>query len=151
MRRSRDARLLVLPLILLLLGAGPAPTPAERAAIFKAAGFKPHGDAWRRCEEETPAASSQPGSIELVDLNGDAKPEAVVTESSLFCYGGTEGLVVVLTKGDDGEWRKILDDTGMHLVKESKHGGWSDIEVGGPGLQKPPVYHWNGTTYVKSK
>lgn len=151
MRRLPAARFLALSFTFLMLGAGPAPTPAERTAIFKAAGFKQQGDAWRRCEEETPMASSQPGSIELVDLNGDGKPEAVVTESSLFCYGAIEGLVVVLTKGDEGGWRKILDDTGMHLVKDTKHGGWLDVEVGGPGLQKQPVYHWNGKTYVKSK
>lgn len=124
---------------------------AERAAVFKAAGFKQQGDAWRRCEEETPMASSVPGAIALLDLNGDGKPEAVVTESSLFCYGNVEGLVVLLTKEADGRWRKILDETGVHLVQDSKHGGWSDIEVGGPGLQAQPVYHWNGTTYVKSK
>lgn len=125
-------------------------SPADRAAVFKAAGFKQQGDAWRRCEEETPMASSQPGSIELKDLNGDGSPEAIVTESSLFCYGGTEGLVVILAK-DGGSWRKVLDEPGMHLVRDTKHGGWSDVEVGGPGLQKQPVYHWNGTSYVKSK
>jgi hypothetical protein len=135
------------------LAPGPAAglPPAERAAVFKAAGFKQQGDAWRRCEEETPMASSIPGSIELVDLNADGAPEAVVTESSLFCYGATEGLVVVLTKSADGGWRKILDSPGTHLVRDTKHGGWRDIEVGGPGLQAQPVYHWSGTAYVKSK
>jgi len=141
-----------LGMVLATVGTGSAAelAPADRAAVFKAAGFKQQGDAWRRCEEETPTASSQPGSIELKDLNGDGAPEAIVTESSLFCYGGTEGLVVILTK-DGGSWRKVLDETGMHLVKDTKHGGWSDVEVGGPGLQRQPVYHWNGKTYVTSK
>ena len=143
---------LAVGMVLATVGAGAAAelSAAERAAVFEAAGFAQHGDTWRRCEEETPMASSQPGSIELKDLNGDGTPEAIVTESSLFCYGGTEGLVVILTK-DGAAWRKVLDEAGMHLVKDTKHGDWFDVEVGGPGLQRQPVYHWNGKIYVKSK
>lgn len=131
--------------------AAPELAPAERAAVFKAAGFQAHGDTYRRCEEDPPSASSQPGSIELTDLNGDGTAEAIVTESSLFCYGATENLVVILTKGKDGGWRKVLDTPGTHLVLDAKHDGWRDVEVGGPGMQKQPVYRWSGTSYVPAK
>lgn len=65
-----------------------AVTDADKAAAFKAAGFKRVGSAWKRCEEETPTASYQAGAIEqVVDLNADGRPEVVITESSLFCHG----------------------------------------------------------------
>lgn len=135
------------------VAAGPTPTlaPAERGAVFKAAGFKAVGDRFVRCEEETPMASSRPGAIEVTDLNGDGRPEAFVTESSLFCYGATESLVVLLTKDADGSWRKLIDEPGVHLVRETKHEGWLDVEVGGPGLGTQPVYRWNGKTYVRGR
>jgi hypothetical protein len=120
---------------------------AERAAIFKAAGFKQKGNQWIRCEEDPPTASSQPGRIELEDLNGDGKSEAWVKESSTFCYGNTAEFFVLLAKSDDGTWRKLLEETGMPTVLKTKRQGWPDIEVGGPGFGKFPVRHWNGKTY----
>ena len=122
-------------------------SPAERAAIFKAAGFKQKGNQWIRCEEDPPTASSQPGRIELEDLNGDGKPEAWVKESSTFCYGHTAEFFVLLVKSDDGTWRKLLEETGVPTVLKTKRQGWPDIEVGGPGFGKFPVRHWNGKTY----
>ncbi len=96
-------------------------------------------------------ASSQPSAIEVVDLNDDGRPEAFVTESSLFCYGGTEGLVVLLTKEANGTWRKLLDTPGMHLVRDAKHEGWRDVEIGGPGMGPHPIYRWKNGKYVESK
>jgi len=119
----------------------------DRAAIYKAAGFKQKGAQWIRCEEDPPTASYQAGRIELEDLNGDGKPEAWVKESSTFCYGNTAEFFVLLAKGDDGGWRKLLEEVGVPTVLETKRQGWPDIEVGGPGFGKFPVRHWNGKTY----
>jgi len=124
--------------------------PAERAAVFKAAAFKPRGSQFVRCEEEPPTASYVPGQIELADLNGDGKPEAWVTESSVFCYGNT-GSAFLLTKDADGTWRKLFDAVGVATALETKQQGWPDIEVGGPGFGKFPVYRWNGKTYAARK
>lgn len=124
------------------------PAPAENSAIFKAAGFKKgaRGD-YVRCIEETPSASSTPGRIELTDLNRDGQPEAWVTEGSLFCYGNTAEFFVLVTK-DAGGWRTLIESTGIPRVLKTGHAGWPDIEVGGPGFVKFPVYRWNGKAYV---
>ena len=141
----------LVPLATLLAGAGPTLSDADRTAIFEAAGFKQKGTEWRRCDEDPPTASSTPGAIELVDLNGDGKPEAFVRETSLFCYGSDEGFVVLLAKGKDGAWKIVLDATGMYLVRKTKHEGWADVEIGGPGTGPAPVFRWNGKGYARSK
>lgn len=126
-------------------------TPAEQGAVFKAAGFKKVGGGrYIRCKEDPPTASYAPGRIELADLNGDGRPEAWVTEGSVFCYGNTAEAFVLLTR-DDGGWRVLLDAVGIPVVRKTKRGGWPDIEVGGPGFAKFPVYRWNGKEYVASR
>lgn len=130
--------------------AAPAPSAEERAAIFKAAGFKAKGDAWIRCEEDPPTASYSPGRIELADLNGDGNPEAWVYESSVFCYGNTAESFVLLTKAGDS-WRKLADEVGVPMPLATKRQGWPDVQVGGPGSEKLPVLRWNGKSYARAK
>jgi hypothetical protein len=126
-------------------------TPAEQAAVFKAAGFeKGRGGQYVRCREETPTTSYIPGRIEVADLNGDGKPEAWVKESSTSCYGMTGEYFVLLTKGSGG-WRKLLDGIGVPDLLDTKHKGWPDIEVGGAVFGKFPAYRWNGKSYVLLK
>lgn len=125
-----------------------APSAADRAAIFKAADFKPRGDKFVRCAED-PSESYTPGSIEMQDLNGDGTAEAWVRESSTFCYGNTAEAFVLLSKGADGKWTVLLDEVGVATPKDSKHKGWPDIEVGGPGMGPFPVYRYNGKKYGK--
>ena len=121
--------------------------PAEQAAVFKAAGFKKaRAGQYIRCKEDAPTASYMPGRIELEDLNGDGRPEAWVKESSLFCYGNTAEAFVLLTR-DDGGWRVLLDEVGVPVVGKTKRSGWPDIEVGGPGFGKFPIYRWDGKAY----
>jgi hypothetical protein len=125
--------------------------PADQAAVFKAAGFKKgRGGQYIRCQEEPPTTSYMPGRIETADLNGDGQPEAWVKESSTFCYGHTAESFVLVTKGPQG-WRVLLDAVGVPTVLKTKHSGWPDIEVGGPGFGKFPVYRWNGKSYVPRK
>jgi hypothetical protein len=89
------------------------------------------------------------GQIELQDLNGDGAPEAWVRESSTFCYGNTAAAFVLLRRGANGVWAPILDEVGVDLVRKTKHNGWSDIEVGGPGMGPFPVFKYNGSKYVR--
>lgn len=133
-----------------LAADAPKPTKEESAAIFKAAGFKAKGDKYVRCEDDT-TASAMPGFIELDDLNGDGKNEAFVRESSLFCYGNTAEAFVLVGQGADGKWTILLDEVGMALTKDTKHKGWKDIEVGGPGAGPFPVFQYNGKVYKQKK
>ena len=126
-------------------------TPADRNAIFKAAGFKKARDGqYIRCEEETPTASYTPGQIKLANLNGDGQPEAWVTESSMFCYGSPHTSFVLVQK-DAGAWCVLIDGVGIPVVLKTKRLGWPDIKVSGPGFGKFPVYRWNGKSYVLRK
>src|SRR3546814_19658905 len=65
----------------------PVISPAERAAIFKAGGAVLRGGKWLGCAD---APSPEPATIDLYkDLNGDGRPEAVVTSYGTYCYGMT--------------------------------------------------------------
>jgi ketosteroid isomerase-like protein len=123
---------------------------ADKAAAFKAAGFSVKGGEYVRCDD-TVTASREPGSLEVADLNGDGRPEAFVKEGSTHCYGNTGVAFVLLTKQANGTWKVLLDQVGIPVVSETRHMGWPDIEVGGPGFEPFPTYRFNGTIYAKSR
>jgi hypothetical protein len=121
---------------------------ADRAAAFRAAGFSQVGGQWRACD--APADSIYtPGEIEEVgDLNGDGRPEAIVTEGSTFCYGGDEVGFMLVSKQADAGWKLMLASPGVATVLPAKgRDGWPDIEVGGQGFCFP-VQRWNGAEYA---
>jgi hypothetical protein len=43
----------------------------------------------------------------------------------------------------------VLSAAGIASVLKSAHGGWKDIEIGGPGMGKMPVARWNGARYAE--
>ncbi len=122
--------------------------PEDLAAAFAVAGFE-HTDDGRyiRCHEDPPTLSYMPGHAEVTDLNGDGQPEVWITEGSIFCYGNTGSAFVLLTHDGSG-WGKLLDEVGMQVILDTKHGDWPDIEVGGPGFEPFPVYRWDGKRYA---
>ncbi|MEZ5542329.1 MAG: hypothetical protein R3F42_09815 [Pseudomonadota bacterium] len=129
-------------------GAGIDPGPQDLAAAFAAAGFEQAADGrYVRCREDPPTLSYTPGQAEVVDLNGDGRPEVWITEGSVFCYGNTGNAFVLLTR-EGGGWRKLLDEVGTPLQLDSAKDGWPDIEVGGPGFEPFPVYRWDGHGYA---
>src|SRR5574337_1646392 len=72
--------------------ATPAPaksvklSAADEAAVFKAAGFKKRGGQWRSDCDDPGTGSYSPGTVDQVaDLNGDGRPEVVLTEGGTFC------------------------------------------------------------------
>ena len=138
--------------LLAALIAASAP-PAEQATIYKAAGFALRGGAWKsgNCEGME-SESYSPGSIETYrDLNGDGRPEAVVTESSAICYGMTGSHFWVLSKQAKGSWTLMAEETAMPDFLSTKGaGGWPDIQLGGPGFCFP-VVRWNGKAYLNHR
>lgn len=132
----------------ILRAADTALSPEELAAAFAAAGFAGTADGrYIRCREDPVTLSYQSGQAAVTDLNGDGQPEVWITEGSTFCYGNTGSAFVLLTR-DGGGWRKLLDEVGMQIISDTKHNGWPDIEVGGPGFQSFPVFRWDGKRYV---
>ena len=121
---------------------------SEQAAIFKAAGFKKHGDQWPSDCDDPGTASYSPGTIETFgDVNGDGQPEAVVTEGGTYCYGNTGVGYSLVTKRGSGKWRLVTSGTGiLQFLKTKGAGGGPDIEIGGPGFCFP-VERWNGKEY----
>lgn len=135
--------------IILLAALAAQPSPADRTAIFRAAGFIPRDSEWRTKDcEGMEGASYSPGKIdEYRDLNGDGRLEAVVSESSAICYGMAGTHFWLLSQQPDGGWKLMFHDTGMpeFLATRGKD-DWPDISVGGPGFCFP-VVRWNGESY----
>lgn len=152
MTRALTSALALLPAA--VLAAPPlALAPADEAAAFRAAGFERVGGQWRACGDPGTAAYS-PGAIEEVaDLNGDGRPEAIVTEGSSFCFGHVGTGYVLVSKQADGGWKRIAGGPGIVTVLATPAavlkatGGWPDLEIGGPGFCFP-VERWNGRAYV---
>lgn len=143
-------RISAVMLLALAGGAQAAPielsTP-ERAAAFQAAGFRHWPQGWTRCLEDE-SASHMWARLEVADLNGDGAPEAWIREGSTVCYGATGEATVLLTRKPAG-WSVLLDEVGIAAERKTRMKGWPDIEVGGPGFEKPPLYRFDGTKYVR--
>ncbi|KPL67952.1 hypothetical protein SZ64_07360 [Erythrobacter sp. SG61-1L] len=121
--------------------------PADDAAAFAAAGFKLTNGDWHGCDDPGTAAYA-PGQIEQVaDFNGDGQPEAVITESSSFCYGFTGQGYFLVSRNASGQWKLMDQGIGILRALEARGAGnWPDLEVGCPGFCFP-VLRWNGSTY----
>ena len=150
-------RFAALPLTLAASAALAAPplalTPGDQTAAFRAAGFKRVGGQWQGCGDPG-TASYTPGAIEQVaDINGDGRPEAVMTEGSTYCFGHTEVGYTIVSKQADGKWKVITGGPGIVTVLPTskpvlaRTGGWPDLEIGGPGFCFP-VERWNGREYL---
>jgi hypothetical protein len=119
---------------------------ADQKAAFEAAGFTRRGEQWRACDDPTP--SYAPGAIETVrDLDGDGRPEAVISEGGTFCHGHAGTGFVLVSKQADGGWKRMHASSGMASFLATKGaGGWPDIQIGGPGFCFP-VVRWDGREY----
>ncbi len=124
--------------------------PADEAAIFGAAGFTRRGGKWRTDCDDPGSSGYEPGAIDTYkDLNGDGRPEAIVTEGSSFCYGNTGAGFWFLSKQAGGRWAILYQSQGMaELLATSGVGRMPDISVGGPGFCFP-IVRWDGKAYLR--
>lgn len=145
-------RAAVLALALLPAAALAAPpaklSPADEAAAFRAGGFVREGGQWKACGDPGTMTYS-PGAVESVaDLNGDGRPEAILTEGGTYCFGMTGQGYTIVSKQANGTWKLITGGTGLVDVLATKGvAGWPDLQIGGPGFCFP-VERWNGREYV---
>ena len=141
---------MAIALALLAMAAAEAPlAAADQAAAFKAAGFTQKGAVWRTdCDQDPSVAGYDPGRIDRVaDLNGDGRPEALIVEGSLFCYGNTGTGFRLVSKQADRSWLLLHQSAGMATFLETRANGWPEMEVGGPGFCFP-VLRWNGRAFA---
>jgi hypothetical protein len=105
----------------------------------------------RRCDQPD-SGSYEPGAIYTYgDVNGDGRPEAVVTEGSTFCYGNTGTSFWLLNKQTSGAWKVLYQSQGMaEFLKTTGAENMPDISVGGPGFCFP-VVRWNGKASVQNR
>ena len=121
---------------------------SDRAAAFEAAGFKQVAGQWRACEAPEDSRYTAGEIEQIVDLNGDGRPEAIITEGSTFCYGGDEVGFSLVSKQADSSWKLMAGSPGVATILETKGAeGWADIELGGQGFCFP-VLRWDGTEYA---
>ena len=130
--------------LLIGLAAVPAPTSAERAAIFKAAGFTPTAGKYLMCDGRTPLG------LETRDINGDGRLDALVLDGGLECYGSTESGFALLTRSAAGKWIKLHNSPGIPQFLQTHANGWPDLEVGGPGFCFP-VLRWTGKAFANHR
>jgi hypothetical protein len=134
-------------LIALAASSAALPQP-EKAAILTAAGAVRRGARWIICAQDLNASAR---IDQVVDRNGDGRPEAVVSEDGTFCHGASGTGFVLLSKQANGKWKSILASDGIpEFLKARGVGGWPDISVGGPGFCYP-VLRWNGRDYVQHR
>ena len=139
-------------MLMLAAALATAAPPAEQVAIFKAAGFTRAGGKWHTDCDQPDSGQYGPGAIETYrDLNGDGRPEAVVTEGGSFCYGNTGVGFWLLTKRPNGSWQKLYQSQGIaEFLKTRGAEKMPDLSVGGPGFCFP-VLRWNGKAYAQNR
>jgi hypothetical protein len=138
-------------LALLMLAAAPVSAADERA-IFTAAGFAQRDGVWHSDCDDPGTPSYEPGTIQTVeDLDGDGRPEAVVTEGGSYCYGDTGTGFWLLSRQADGGWKLLFQSQGMaEFLKTRGSANMPDISIGGPGFCFP-VVRWNGKSYENQR
>ncbi|MDQ0703898.1 hypothetical protein QF043_002690 [Pseudomonas sp. W3I7] len=67
--------------------------------------------------------------MELVkDLNGDGRPDALITEGSTDCYGQAGTGFYLVSQQSDGRWKLMLKESGVAEFLASKgSNGWPDV------------------------
>nr|WP_282443248.1 hypothetical protein [Pseudomonas sp. B329] len=117
---------------------------SEQIKAFRAAGFNQETS---ECEIET-TGSYTPATMELIkDLNGDGRPDALITEGSTDCYGQAGTGFYLVSQQTDGHWKLMLKENGVAEFLPGKgSNGWPDVEVGGPGSCFP-VLRYDGQRY----
>ena len=84
-------------------------------------------------------------------MNGDGRPEAVVTEGGTYCYGNTGAGFRLLTKLASGKWKLLHQSQGIaEFLATRGVDRMPDMSVGGPGFCFP-VLRWNGKAYVQNR
>ncbi|MDF0732895.1 hypothetical protein P0Y43_19575 [Pseudomonas entomophila] len=120
-------------MLALLTGAALADelSRTEQLNAFAAAGFSENAS---ECEIEETGTYSPPTMEVVRDLNGDGRPDALITEGSVYCYGRAGAGFYLVSQHADGQWKLLASEHGHAQFLESRGAdGWPDIQVAGAG------------------
>lgn len=135
-------------IVLAALAASPRPpvtgfSPAERIEILKAAGAVRRGATWVMCADDPAPVSA---TVRAIDLNGDGRPEAIVTERTALCAPKSGWLYAVLARADNGGWQLLARGDGqLRVIGRVASGGWRDLRV--TGGDAPVILRHDGQAY----
>lgn len=127
--------------------AVPGLTAADSAAAYAAAGYTMVNGKLAGCEGEQPGRPASRYAVDIVDLNVDGRPEAIITETNAACYGVNGSSFTVVSKDVGGRWRRIGGSVGTATRLPARHLGWADLRVSVAGATKPVALRWNGLGY----
>ncbi|ALC11483.1 hypothetical protein [Sphingopyxis sp. 113P3] len=128
------------------------PGSGEDRSIFQAAGFTyvQKRSQWESgaCGDPPAGASYEPGAIgKIEDINGDGRPEVIVTEGGAICFGMSGLSFQLLSRQANGQWKVMTGGIGIpEFLATRGTDNFPDIQVGGPGFCFP-VIRWNGSEY----
>lgn len=121
-------------------------SPTQFSAIMIAGGYKLARREWQGCDGSTTVT---PADVELRDLNGDGRPEAIVTEGGTECFGAA-GTGFQILRPVPGGWQSLTGGgaiAGIPAFKPARSvDGFPDVVVGGPGFCFA-VERFNGRAY----
>ena len=125
------------------LFAGQALPAADQAAIAAQLPLKMQGG---MLVDDSGCGREAYSQVEIRDLNGDGQPEVIVLAGNA-CASGMAGQTLTLFIKTDGKWVPHINvPSGGYKVLPTQHGGWPEIEVGGPGFCIP-IWGMKGTAY----
>ena len=118
---------------------------AEQAAIMTPAGLKREGGKWQGCDGDSHVA---PDGVELKDLNGDGRPEAIVVDAGYDCYGNNGQAFTILQPTPLG-WKVMMQAVGMlgRFLPSKGAAGYPDLVAGGAGVCVG-IWRSDGTRYT---
>lgn len=87
---------------------------------------------------------------QVVDLNGDGRPEVFTQIYGSYLGGATGVQMNLYIKRQRGSWQPQFGFPGVYNVLKTRHRGYPDIEIGGPGFCFP-VWRWSGLKYAPYK
>ncbi len=127
-------------------------TAEDRQAIYAQYNFKVGVDGKTLIftdAEQCPPLLVDSGDIQVTteDLNGDQRPEVFVSLGSSCMFGGAETGVSLFIKDGAGHWESHNIGAGIYSVEKTRHQGYADVMIGGPGFCHP-LMRWDGSTYV---
>jgi hypothetical protein len=112
--------------------------------IFKSAKFQKTNLGWEsRCSL---------GSISYYgDLNKDGRPDAVVMDGGVGCYGNIGIGFYIVTQQTNKKWVRIFNSRGTpeFLPSLGRH-GWPDVAIN-DSSQCFVVYRWDGQKFQKDR